>query len=323
MNKTVETYLTELEAQSYSSELQKSSRRALEQLMLYLREAFSIEDWREVTETHLRSFLLFAATHYKMPQNKNLRTSSLRLWLSRIRRFFVWMTKTARLLHNPAESILLPKHNESLPQVLSETEIVRLIEQPDLETAIGLRDRALMEVLYATGIRHKEAYKLDLYDIDTGSRRLTVRCGKGSKDRVVPMTENACYWLTRYITSARVELAAGKWWGCGLARKKSVHTNPSGVTPALWLSVTGKRLSYVMISQRITDYAKESEVKACVHTFRHSCATHLLRHGASLRHIQRLLGHSSMDTTQIYTHLDLSDLSQAIERANHELNKQS
>lgn len=132
MNKTVETYLSELEAQSYSSELQKSSRRALEQLMLYLSEAFSIEDWREVTQAHLHSFLMYCVTRHKTPQNKSLKTSSLRLWLSRIRRFFCWMTKTARLLHNPSENVMLPKRNETLPQVLSETEIVRLIEQPYL-----------------------------------------------------------------------------------------------------------------------------------------------------------------------------------------------
>jgi integrase/recombinase XerD len=211
--------------------------------------------------------------------------------------------------------LLLPKLGDSLPHVLSETEIARLIEKADLEKAIGVRDRALMEVLYATGIRHNEAYKLDIYDVDTSARRLTVRCGKGSKDRVVPLTENACYWLARYITSARTELAAGKWWGKGRKRP----SKPTGPTPALWLSTKGKRLSYQMIADRIRDYAEQAEVKANVHTFRHSCATHLLRNGASLRHIQKLLGHSTMDTTQIYTHLDLTDLQQAIETANQNL----
>jgi integrase/recombinase XerD len=316
MNKAVETYLSELEACGYSSELQKSSRRALDQLMLYLSEAFSISDWREVSETELRSFLLFAATRYKTPQEKNLKTSSLRLWLSRIRRFFAWSAKTARLLHNPASALLLPKLGDSLPHVLSETQIALLIEQPDLERAIGVRDRALMELLYATGIRHREAYKLDIYDVDTSSRRLTVRCGKGSKDRVVPLTENASYWLARYITSARTELAAGKWWGKG---RKRGPVRPTGPTPALWLSMKGKRLSYQMIADRIRDYAEATDLKANVHTFRHSCATHLLRNGASLRHIQKLLGHTTAETTQIYTHLDLTDLQQAIETANQNL----
>jgi integrase/recombinase XerD len=212
--------------------------------------------------------------------------------------------------------LLLPKLGDSLPHVLSETEIARLIEKADLEKAIGVRDRALMEVLYATAIRHNEAYKLDIYDVDTSSRRLTVRQGKGSKDRVVPLTENASYWLARYITSARTELAAGKWWGKG---RKRGPTKQAGPTPALWLSTKGKRLSYQMIADRIRDYAEATDLKANVHTFRHSCATHLLRHGASLRHIQRLLGHSSMDTTIIYTHLDLTDLQQAIETANQNL----
>jgi integrase/recombinase XerD len=215
--------------------------------------------------------------------------------------------------------LLLPQKQESLPHVLNETEITLLIEQPDITKATGLRDRAIMEVLYATGIRHREAYRLDIYDVDTSSRRLTVRCGKGSKDRIVPLTENACYWLSRYITSSRIELSSAKWWGKGKSRKK----RKAIVTNALWLSVTGKRLSYQMIAERITKYARQAKLKACVHTFRHSFATHLLRNGASIRHIQTLLGHSNLESTEIYTHLDLADLKRAVEKATAELNPET
>ena len=104
--------------------------------------------------------------------------------------------------------------------MLNETELARLIETPDLQTAIGLRDRALMETLYATGIRHAEAHRLDLYDIDTAAHRLTVRLGKGQRDRLVPLAETAAHWLTRYVTVARPELAAGLWWGKGRRRTR-------------------------------------------------------------------------------------------------------
>jgi site-specific recombinase XerD len=252
-----------------------------------------------------------------------------------------------------------------LPRVLNESEIARLIETPDTTTAIGLRDRALLETLYATGIRHAEAHRLDLYDVDTAAQRLTIRLGKGQRDRMVPLTETAVHWLTRYLTVARPELAAGLWWGKGRRRNavnranqdKAYHWNgvknsleakygpsflrptqrkplfiespslpdtqsqpgPSWIasTPALWLSVTGRRLSYVMIAERIRDYALQAEVKASVHTFRHSCATHLLRGGASLRHVQQLLGHRDLNTTELYIHVELQDLKDAIESAAH------
>jgi len=169
-----------------------------------------------------------------------------------------------------------------------------------------------METLYATGIRHSEAHKLDLYDADTAAHRLTVRLGKGQRDRLVPLTETSAHWLTRYITAARPELVAGLWWGKGRRRERPKLVPP---TSALWLSVTGHRLSYQMIADRIRDYAMKVELKANVHTFRHCCATHLLRGGASVRHVQQLLGHRDLSTTEIYTHIELQDLQQAIESA--------
>ncbi len=192
-----------------------------------------------------------------------------------------------------------------MPRVLNESDIARLIEMPDITTAIGVRDRALMEVLYATGIRHNEAYRLDLYDVDARARRLIIRLGKGRRDRTIPIGDTAIAWLTKYIGMARPQLAQG------IGRKPQSPVLPSS---ALWLAQTGKRLSYVMIEQRIKGYAAKAEIKANVHTFRHSCATHLLRGGASVRHIQRLLGHAQLDTTAIYTHLTTDDLRKAVDR---------
>jgi integrase/recombinase XerD len=229
-----------------------------------------------------------------------------------VRSFFGWLNRNGHLLHNPAARLALPQPEQSLPHVLHESEIARLIETPDLQTAIGLRDRALMETLYATGIRHAEAHKLDLYDIDTAAQRLTVRLGKGQRDRLVPLTETAAHWLTRYLTVARPELAAGKLWGKGKRRSQPKIMPP---TSALWLAVTGRRLSYQMIADRIRDYALQVELKASAHTFRHCCATHLLRAGASVRHVQQLLGHRDLSTTEIYTRVEISDLRQAIETA--------
>jgi integrase/recombinase XerD len=321
MNRAIDAYLAELEARRFSHSRHHHSARTLERLILYLREAHSITDWRAVNETHLRDFAVFAATRHRTPKGKLISAATLRQWLSIIRTFFAWQCAHGHLLHSSAERLAFPRPAQPLPHVLNESEIARLIESANVETALGLRDRALMEVLYATGIRHAEAHRLDLYDVDTAALRLTVRLGKGQRDRLVPLTETAAHWLSRYVTVARPELAAGKLWGKGRRRnqRKRSQSSPTpwvlASTPALWLAVSGRRLCYGCIADRIRDYALQAEVKANVHTFRHCCATHLLRGGASIRHVQQLLGHRDLSTTEIYTHVELSDLQQAIDSA--------
>ena len=312
MNRAVDAYLAELEARCVSHSRRYHSARILERLLLYLREAHQVTDWRAVNETQLRDFAVYAATRHRSPQGKHISAATLRQWLAIIRSFFVWMNRSGRLLHNPAERLAFPRKDQPLPHVLNESDIARLIETANTTTTLGLRDRALMETLYATGIRHSEAHKLDLYDVDTVALCLTVRLGKGQRDRLVPLTETAAYWLVRYLTASRPALSAGKLWGKGQRRGQPKVIPP---TSALWLAVTGRRLSYQMIADRIRDYALQVELKASVHTFRHSCATHLLRGGASVRHLQQLLGHRDLNTTEIYTHIELQDLQQAIQSA--------
>ena len=320
MNKALADYLAELESRRYSHSRLTHVRRTIELLMLYLKESHHLADWRAVNESHLRAFAVFARTRHHTPKGKLVSSGTLRQWLSCVRGFFAWMTAAGRLVHNPADRLQLPRKTRSLPHVLSESEIAQLIETPDATTTLGLRDRALMEVLYATGIRLAEAHKLDLYDIDTSIGLLIVRQGKGGRDRVVPLTENASRWLSRYITDARPELAAGVTRARGKSnRRTSIRKLQSRApTPALWLTVEGRRLSKQMIGQHITEYAKQGNLKATPHTFRHSCATHLLRGGASIRHVQRLLGHRGLETTEIYTHVEIEDLKRVIDQASSE-----
>lgn len=315
MNRAVTAYLLDLEARRLSRSRRNQSRHALSLLMVWLREAHAIDDWRAVSESHLRGFLVYLQRDYLTARRRAVKAASIKIWLACIRGFFAWQCRRGRLLYNPAEGVFIPTVERPLPRVLNESEMARLIEMPDISKAIGLRDRALMEVLYATGIRHGEAHRLDLYDLDARARRLTIRAGKGLRDRIVPLTRNATYWLDRYVRVARPELAAGRYWGKGESRK------PRSVAPvpALWLSVAGRRFSYIMIWQVIDRYAKAAGVKANVHTFRHCCATHLLRHGADLRHIQQLLGHDKLDTTVLYTHLDVDDLKTAVAKAHERL----
>lgn len=324
MNKALADYLAELESRRYSASRLTHVRRTIEMLMLYLKESHQLGDWRTVNESHLRAFAVFARTRHHTPKGKLVSPGTLRQWLSCVRGFFAWMTAAGRLVHDPAERLQLPRKTRTLPHVLSESQIAELIETADTNSALGLRDRALMEVLYATGIRLSEAHKLDLYDVDTASGLLIVRQGKGGRDRLVPLTENASRWLSRYITDARPELAAGITRARGKSnRRSSIRKLQSRApTPALWLTVEGRRLSKQMIAGRITDYAKHAGIKATPHTFRHSCATHLLRGGASIRHVQGLLGHRGLETTEIYTHVEIEDLKRVIERASSELSSE-
>jgi integrase/recombinase XerD len=317
MNKALADYLAELESRRYSHSRLTHVRRTIELLMLYLKESHQLADWRAVNESHLRAFAVFAATRHQTPKGKLVSPGTLRQWLSCVRGFFSWMNQSGRLVHDPAERLQLPRNARSLPHMLSESQIAQLIETADTNTALGLRDRAMMEVLYATGIRLSEAHKLDLYDIDTSTGVLIVRQGKGGRDRVVPLTENASRWLSRYITDARPELAAGITRARGKSNRRSStrKLQSRAPTPALWLTKEGRRLSKQMIAQRITDYAKQAGIRATPHTFRHSCATHLLRGGASIRHVQRLLGHRGLETTEIYTHVEIKDLKRVVDQA--------
>lgn len=311
MNKEVEKYLLELEAAAYSKDLRKASERALNALLLYLREAFFLESWTQAEELHLNSFLIHL---WKHTAQKN---SSLRQTVSRIRGFFKWLYNSNRVLINAAENFLLPKAGLSLPVVLTESEISKIIEQPNTDKAIGMRDRAILETLYATGIRHGELFKLNVRDFD--GRTLSIREGKGKRERIVPLTENSSSWIEKYIATSRIELMNGVYHGKGKSRKKRIVTNPT----ALWLSTNGKRLSYQQIWKIVKNHAEAAELDATVHTFRHCCATHLLGRGASLRHIQKLLGHQSLETTQIYTHLEISDLEKAVRKATRNLDQNS
>ena len=311
MNKEVEKYLIEQSAEGYSKDLRKSSERALNSLLLYLREAFFMTRWTQVEEVHLNSFLVHL---WKHTEQKN---SSLRQTVSRIRRFFKWLYQSNQVLVNVAENFLLPKAGLSLPQVLTESEIASIIEQPDTEKTIGIRDRAMLETLYATGIRHGELFKLNLRDFD--GRTLRIREGKGQRERIVPLTENSSNWIEKYIAASRIELMNGIYWGKGKSRKTRIIANPT----ALWLSVGGKRLSYPQIWKIVKIHAEAAGLDATVHTFRHCCATHLFGRGASLRHIQKLLGHQSLETTVIYTHLEISDVRQAVDKAAENLQRES
>ena len=305
MNRLVTRYLFDLEARGLSSSLRQSSEYALGLLIRYLRETHAVAGWRGVGCEHVEGFLGHLRRERRTRRGRPLKPATVAHWFSAVRSFFAWQLRRGHLPSDPAADVDVPRAEPPLPRVPGEGEMTRLVEAPDTSTAVGVRDRALLELLYATGIRRGEAHRLDLRDADLKGRRLLVRRGKGRRDRVVPLTDAAAWWIAEYLRAVRPELALG-------TGGESTKSTPP--TDALWLSRMGRRLSYEMLGRRVKAHAAAAGVEAGVHTLRHCCATHLLRGGASIRHVQQLLGHASLDTTAIYTHLTVDDLRRAVAR---------
>ncbi|QOR37477.1 site-specific tyrosine recombinase XerD [Billgrantia diversa] len=206
--------------------------------------------------------------------------------LSSLRGFYRWALAEGRIAHDPLAEVRLPRVRPNLPDTLEEDEVERLLAAPDLATDIGLRDRAMLEVLYGCGLRVSELVGLSVDAVNLRQGVVRVR-GKGDKDRLVPLGEEAVHWLTRYMRSARGGLI-------------------SDVTrPALFPGRGDNCMTRQTFWHRIKTHARTAGITRPLspHTLRHAFATHLLNHGANLRVVQLLLGHSDLSTTQIYTHV--------------------
>jgi integrase/recombinase XerD len=226
--------------------------------------------------------------------SQHARLVPLRVW-------FRWMTRQNHILHNPASEIDLPRLGRSLPKViLSAQEVEQIMTLCDVEEPIGLRDRALLEVLYSTGMRRLEIVRLKLYDLQLDRGLILVNQGKGSKDRYVPIGARAAAWLEKYMREGRPQLVS----------------EPDDFT--VFLTAQGEPFSRdhltFVVRGRIED-AKLGKGGAC-HLFRHTMATLMHENGADIRHIQALLGHEDIRTTQIYTQVAIRALQQ-IHAATH------
>ncbi|GMQ88661.1 MAG: hypothetical protein BMS9Abin09_0091 [Gammaproteobacteria bacterium] len=218
-----------------------------------------------------------------------------------VKAFFKWLTQHNHILYNPASELVLPKVPRQLPRtVLSVEQVEQVLAQPDINTPQGLRDRAIMETLYSTGIRRMEAARLKLYDIDAKRGVVFVREGKGRRDRYVPIGERALLWIARYREQSRPQLVAGSDDG------------------TLFLNEYGEPYESDPFGTRVKKYIKQSglNVTGSCHLFRHAMATHMLENGADVRFVQAILGHVNLNTTEIYTHVAINKLSE-IHAATH------
>lgn len=231
--------------------------------------------------------------HYRKKDGDPLTFRSQYNRLVAIRAWFKWLAKENHILYNPASEIELPKLEKRLPKaILSESEAEHVLNTPDIDAPMGLRDRAILEVLYSTGIRRLELINLLVQDVDQDRGTLFVRQGKGKADRMIPIGERAIQWVDKYLNDTRPELACGRDEGRLFLSRYGEAISPNGLTALV--------RGYI-------DKANIGKQGSC-HLFRHTMATLMLEHGADIRFIQAMLGHVKLDTTQIYTQVSIKKL---------------
>jgi len=250
----------------------------LTRFLSHLREQ-GVQEIQGAGKFHIRGFLLTL-------RRKNLNTKSIVRDLVAIRTFFRFLIQEGILESNPAEELESPKVATTLPEILTLKEIEQILEQPNLQTPLGIRDRAMLEMLYATGMRVSELTQLPTHQVNLEGGYVLVY-GKGSKERIIPLGSEAMKWVTAYLETSRRILSKGK------------------ESPFLFVNRSGKGMTRQRFWKSLKEYARRAGLRKRItpHLLRHSFASHLLERGADLRSVQMMLGHVDISTTQIYTHV--------------------
>jgi tyrosine recombinase XerC len=300
MQDALDSYIKHLTAvQNASPHTVANYRREIGQFMAFA-QAEGVRAWDQVTPALLRRWL--ATLH----EQGYVKASVVRR-VSELRSFYHYMQRHELVRVNPVESISAPKLPQRLPRPLSREEVFALLAAPDLVTPQGQRDRAMLELLYAAGLRVSELLGLDINDVDLAQAQVRVT-GKGAKERIGLMGQPAVAALRAYIEEGRPLLLAQAAQYGGRAGKDGswISLRPT----ALFLNRFGQRLSISMFTRTLGEYAKAAGIthRVTPHMLRHSFATHLLDGGADLRSVQELLGHERASTTQIYTQVSQSQL---------------
>jgi integrase/recombinase XerD len=285
MERLIEKFLVYLSTERRYSENTINSYKLDLKLFLKFLERKKIKDINSVEKFHIFEYLTFLKEKYT--------SQTLARNLSALKTFYKFLTIELGLKENVVSGIETPKLVRKLPESLSEEEVKELIECGEVDSDEGIRDRAIVELMYASGIRISELVNLKLQNYDPNNQY--IRCvGKGGKERIIPIGRIAADWLDKYLETAR----------------KNIVYKKHSTDDTLFLNKNGKSFSRIWIWKIIKKRVKLAKIKKKVtpHTLRHSFATHLLNRGADLRAVQEMLGHSSIATTQIYTHVNRSRL---------------
>lgn len=282
----------------YSLDTVRARRIAIRRFIAWADER-GIDDPREITKPMLERYQrhLF---YYRKEDGAPLTLGTQLGCLAPLKTWFKWLSREHHILANPAADIDLPRQPKRLPRAVPTVqEVEAILRETEPDTAQGLRDRTLLEVLYATGLRRMEIVGVALYDVDLARGLLWVRHGKGGRERVVPLGDRAMAWLDKYLAEARPELLAAD-------------------TDALFLSDYGEPIQPHQVADKVKRYMRFAGVDkpGSTHLLRHACATHMLEGGADIRFIQEMLGHANLETTEIYTHVSIDKLI-AVHRATH------
>jgi len=284
-------YLEQLGARNYAEGTIKSRRDGIKVFLNWCAE----RDLRQVTqitrpilETHQRWLW-----KYTKADGKQLSWSMQRSRLSTLKDWFRWLTKQNVLMHNPASELELPRMEKRLPNAaLTLAQVETLLSVPNLADPLGIRDRAILELFYSCGLRRSELCRLDVPDFNAERRTLHVRRGKGKKDRMLPVGERAVHWVRKYLAEVRPRLC--------------LDTR----TQAVFLTGYGGPFNPDVVSRMVSAMMETAALsgKGSCHMLRHTCATHMLEGGADIRYIQQLLGHENLETTAIYTEVNIRQL---------------
>ncbi|GEK11331.1 tyrosine recombinase XerD [Pseudoalteromonas peptidolytica] len=275
----IEAFLDALFLEQGLSENTISAYRSdLEKFLLFITKEKVSTSLLAVSSQDIEAYLAYRV-------DKGLKAKSSARAISALKRFYLYWVREKKISQSPLDTIAQPKTTPSLPKTLSEAEVEALLNAPDCEDPMGLRDKAMLELLYATGLRVTELVGLRMEQVNMRQAVVLVR-GKGNKERLVPMGEEALHWLEQFLKKGR-----------GLMIKHA--------TDFVFPSKRGIGMTRQTFWHRIKHYAILADVKSPLspHTLRHAFATHLLNHGADLRVVQMMLGHSDLSTTQIYTHV--------------------
>jgi integrase/recombinase XerD len=282
-----------LTARGYSPATVAHYRHYLSSFNRWLQDN-GITDLKQVTAKVLADYQGYV-------KQKPIAAETAALYIRPVKRLFEYLVEAGRLLIDPAEGIVETcRKNRKLAPVLGEDQVRRLLQQPNLSTTAGLRDRAVLEVLYATAVRRNELLNLSVYDADLKDNVLYIRKAKGRVQRVVPLTKTAAAYVKEYLARIRPR------WAQKMPKERR-----------LFLINTGKPLNAGALQALIRKYRLSAKIKTPVsaHTFRRSCATHMLRSGADIRYIQALLGHRSLRTTQRYAQVAAADIKQTHQKS--------
>ena len=282
----------------YSADTIRARRIAMKRFIRWCDER-GLDTPQEVTKPILERYQrhLF---YYRKEDGTPMTLGSQLGCLAPLKTFFKWLARENHILYNPASELQLPKQPKRLPRtILSVLEVEAILAEADPATPQGVRDRAMLETLYSTGLRRMELPALAIYDVDLTRRLVMVREGKGRRDRVIPIGERACAWVEKYLLDARPQLLTGD-------------------TEVLFVTDYGEPMTPELLANKVKRYMDFAGIHkpGATHLFRHACATHMLENGADTRFIQAMLGHADLATTQIYTHVSVEKLKE-IHAATH------